>query len=156
MKIRENIPISTLTTMRLGGPARYVVEVEKPEEIPEAYNFAKSKNLPTFILGGGANTIGHDEGFNGVIIKSAIMGIESGRVTVAEGDPHGVYDMGEDSDRQDPPGILLNLPSSRSLAKSSKLHQNSAPSKSTASAPTNSPAKTKTSKFPPAKSLSTI
>ena len=75
MKIRENIPISTLTTMRLGGPARYVIDVEKPEEIPEAYNFAKSKSLPTFILGGGANTIGHDEGFDGVIIKSNLKGI---------------------------------------------------------------------------------
>lgn len=75
MKIRENIPISTLTTMRLGGPARYVIEIEKPEEIPEAYDFAKSKNLPTFILGGGANTIGHDEGFDGVIIKSNLKGI---------------------------------------------------------------------------------
>ena len=103
MKIRENIPISTLTTMRLGGPARYVVEIEKPEEIPEAYNFAKSKNLPTFILGGGANTIGHDEGFDGIIIKSAITGIESRRVTVTKGDPRGVYDMGKDSERQDPP-----------------------------------------------------
>ena len=75
MKIRENIPISTLTTMQLGGPARYVIEIEKPEEIPEAYDFAKSKNLPTFILGGGANTIGYDEGFDGVIIKSIIKGI---------------------------------------------------------------------------------
>ena len=77
MKISENIPISTLTTMRLGGPARYVIEIEKPEEISEAYNFAKSKNLPTFVLGGGANTIGHDEGFNGVIIKNAMIGIKS-------------------------------------------------------------------------------
>ena len=77
MKILENIPISTLTTMRLGGPARFVIEIESLEDIPEAYNFAKSKNLPTFVLGGGANTIGHDEGFDGVIIKNAIKGIES-------------------------------------------------------------------------------
>ena len=76
MKISENIPISPLTTMRLGGPARYVIEIEKPSEIPEAYDFAQSKNLPTFVLGGGANTIGHDEGFNGVIIKSTLKGIE--------------------------------------------------------------------------------
>lgn len=88
MKIRENISISTLTTMRLGGPARYVVEVEKPEEIPEAYNFAKSKNLPTFILGGGANTIGHDEGFDGVIIKSNLKGIieNNNQITAMSGE----------------------------------------------------------------------
>lgn len=75
MKILENVPISTLTTMRLGGPARYVLEVEKIEDIPKAYNFAKEKNLPVFILGGGANTIGHDEGFPGVLIKNVMKGI---------------------------------------------------------------------------------
>lgn len=76
MKIQENIPISTLTTMRLGGPARYVIEIESPDDIPAAYDFAESKNLPVFILGGGANTIGHDEGFDGVIIINCIKGID--------------------------------------------------------------------------------
>ena len=87
MKISENIPISTLTTMRLGGPARYYVEVESRDDIPEAFLFAKTKNLPVFILGGGANTLGHDEGFNGVIITNKISGIsssESGDCTIIE------------------------------------------------------------------------
>lgn len=75
MKIRENVPISELTTMRLGGPARYVLEVEKEEDIPEAYQFAKEKNMPVFVLGGGANTIGHDDGFDGVIIVNKMLGV---------------------------------------------------------------------------------
>lgn len=75
MRVSENILISSLTTMRLGGPARYVIEVEKPEEIPDAYEFAKTYHLPTYVLGAGANTIGHDEGFNGVIIINRIKGI---------------------------------------------------------------------------------
>ena len=68
MRVNENILISSLTTMRLGGPARYVIEIEKKEDLPDAYYFAKQLNLPTFVLGYGANTIGHDEGFNGIII----------------------------------------------------------------------------------------
>ncbi|MBR1795792.1 UDP-N-acetylmuramate dehydrogenase [Candidatus Saccharibacteria bacterium] len=76
MKIRENIPISELTTMRLGGNARYVIEVESPKDVAEAFAFAEEKNLPTFALGSGANTIGHDEGFNGVIILDRIKGME--------------------------------------------------------------------------------
>lgn len=75
MRVSENILISSLTTMRLGGPARYVIEIEKPEEIPDAYGFAKTYHLPTYVLGGGANTIGRDEGFNGVIIINRIKGI---------------------------------------------------------------------------------
>ena len=76
MKIRENVPISKLTTMRIGGPARFVIEIEKESDIPKAYNFAEEKNLPVFILGGGANIIGHDEGFDGVI-KNTMTGIRS-------------------------------------------------------------------------------
>ncbi|MBO7664473.1 UDP-N-acetylmuramate dehydrogenase [Candidatus Saccharibacteria bacterium] len=76
MKILENIPIASLTTMRLGGPARFVIEIEKPEDVPEAYSFARERELPVFVLGGGANTLGHDEGFAGVLIMNKILGIK--------------------------------------------------------------------------------
>ncbi len=75
MKIRENVPLSDLTTMRLGGPARFVLDVETEADIPAAFEFAKNHDLPFFILGSGANTIAHDEGFAGVIIRNAIIGI---------------------------------------------------------------------------------
>ena len=83
MKIAENVPLSTLTTMRLGGPARYVIGVESDADITYAYDFAKAHNLPIFILGGGANTLAHDEGWPGVIIKNIMQGIteEEGIIT---------------------------------------------------------------------------
>ena len=76
MKIRENIPISTLTTMRLGGNARFVIDIENVDDIKEAYASAEDKNLPVYVLGKGANTIGHDEGFDGVILINKLRGIE--------------------------------------------------------------------------------
>ena len=76
MKIHENVPIAKLTTMRLGGPARYVIEISELADIPKAYDFAREKKLPTFILGGGANTIGKDAGFNGVVMLNRLKGIE--------------------------------------------------------------------------------
>lgn len=75
LKIEENVPIRNLVTMRIGGPARFVITVTSKEEIPEAYQFAKERNLPVCILGGGANTFAKDEGFDGVIILDRIMGI---------------------------------------------------------------------------------
>ena len=75
LKIEENVPIRNLVTMRIGGPARYVITVTSREEIPEAFQFAKERNLPVCVLGGGANTFAKDEGFNGVIILDRIMGI---------------------------------------------------------------------------------
>lgn len=62
--------------MRLGGAARYVVEVESADEVAEVYDFAAEKNLPVFVLGGGANSIGRDEGYDGVILLSKIRGME--------------------------------------------------------------------------------
>lgn len=76
MKIQENVLISEITTMRLGGEAKFLIDVEKPEEIPEAFEFAYEHNLPFFFLGAGANSIGADEGFEGVILRNKIKGIE--------------------------------------------------------------------------------
>lgn len=93
MIIRENVPLSSLTTMRLGGPARYVIDIESGDEIAPAFNFAmgqplpknlaKSVNatppthpLPAFILGAGANTIAHDGPQDIVIIRNRLTGIE--------------------------------------------------------------------------------
>ena len=75
MRVNENILISSLTTMRLGGPARYVLELETPSDVSDAYGFAETYHLPTFVLGGGANTIGHDEGFPGAILINRMRGI---------------------------------------------------------------------------------
>lgn len=68
--------IAELTTMRLGGKAKFIVEIETPEEVEGALAFAKERNLPVWVMGGGANTIGHDDGFDGVIILNRIKGIE--------------------------------------------------------------------------------
>ncbi len=62
--------------MRLGGEARFVLEIEQPEEIETALDFAAERELPVWIMGGGANTIGRDGGFDGVIILNRIRGIE--------------------------------------------------------------------------------
>lgn len=68
-QIQENVPLAELTTMRIGGNARYVIEVANAEQVELALNFAKNRSLPFFVLGGGANCIGRDEGYDGVIIK---------------------------------------------------------------------------------------
>ncbi|MDO4612012.1 MAG: UDP-N-acetylmuramate dehydrogenase [Candidatus Saccharibacteria bacterium] len=88
MKIRENVNISELTTMRLGGPAKFVIEIENESDIESAFNFAIEKNLKVFVLGGGANTLGYDEGFNGAIITNKIKGLkdENGIITAMGGE----------------------------------------------------------------------
>jgi UDP-N-acetylmuramate dehydrogenase len=75
--MQENIPISKLTTMRLGGPARYVQEITAPGHVAEAYEFAKNNGFPVYVLGHGSNVIGRDEGFNGLVLVNKLKGIEA-------------------------------------------------------------------------------
>ena len=76
MNVQTNIPLSQLTTMRIGGNASYVIDVTTPDELRQAYLSAKQLNLPTYIIGGGSNLIAHDEGFPGVIIRNQIGNIK--------------------------------------------------------------------------------
>lgn len=77
MNVKTNIPLSTLTTMKLGGNASYVVEVTTADEVRQAYQNAKKLGKPVYIIGGGSNLIAHDEGFDGVIILMRIPGIKT-------------------------------------------------------------------------------
>ena len=62
--------------MRLGGAARYVIEVESLDDVRNAYAFAGERGLSVYVLGGGSNVIGRDEGFDGVIVVNRILGME--------------------------------------------------------------------------------
>ncbi|MCL2882546.1 MAG: UDP-N-acetylmuramate dehydrogenase [Coriobacteriia bacterium] len=77
MKLREQVAISELTTMRLGGAARYVAEVCVPADVVEAYRFAREQDLPVYIIGGGSNVVGRDEGFGGVVLLNRLSGLRS-------------------------------------------------------------------------------
>ena len=90
LKIEENVMIKNLVTMRIGGPAKFVITVTEKEDIPEAYKFAKERNLPVWVLGGGANTFSKDEGFEGVIILDRIMGISQIETPAGEEEKEGV------------------------------------------------------------------
>jgi len=76
MTILENVPLAPLTTLKVGGPARYFAEAKSAAEVSEAADFARSRNLPLFALGGGSNLVVADEGWPGLVLKLAILGIE--------------------------------------------------------------------------------
>jgi len=76
MEVHTNIPLKNHTTMKLGGPARFMVEVRTVDEVIAVHRNARSKNLPIFILGGGSNVIASDAGFNGIVIRIRIPGFE--------------------------------------------------------------------------------
>jgi UDP-N-acetylmuramate dehydrogenase len=74
MLIRSNAPLGPLTTLQVGGPAQYFVEAKSIADVNEAVEFAKSKSLPLFVLGGGSNLVISDAGWPGLVLKIAIPG----------------------------------------------------------------------------------
>lgn len=74
LKIKENYELKDLMTMKVGGPARFFVEVNNVAEIQTALKFAEDKKLPLLILGGGSNIIMSDNGFPGLVIFIKIQG----------------------------------------------------------------------------------
>jgi UDP-N-acetylmuramate dehydrogenase len=76
MDVHTNIPLKNFTTMKLGGNARFMVEVRSPDEVASVYHNAKAQSLPIFVLGGGSNVIATDEGFPGIVIRIRIAGFD--------------------------------------------------------------------------------
>jgi UDP-N-acetylmuramate dehydrogenase len=76
MLIRENVPLAPLTTLDVGGPARFFADARTEAEVLEAAEFARARGLPLFVLGGGSNLVISDTGFAGLVLKVAITDLE--------------------------------------------------------------------------------
>lgn len=74
INIQESVPLAPFTTLRIGGPARFFCEVRTEEALLEAVHFARARNLPLFILGGGSNLLVGDHGYPGLVVRAAIGG----------------------------------------------------------------------------------
>ncbi|HTX87082.1 MAG TPA: UDP-N-acetylmuramate dehydrogenase [Candidatus Nanoarchaeia archaeon] len=71
LKIKKNIPLAPMTTFKIGGPAKFFVEVASKEDLVEAVEWAKKEKEPIYYLGGGSNLLIADEGLPGLVIKFA-------------------------------------------------------------------------------------
>jgi UDP-N-acetylmuramate dehydrogenase len=76
VKIRENVALGPLTTLRVGGPARYFAIAESEQDVAEAVRWAEERGVPLFVLGGGSNLLVSDAGFSGLVVQIGIKGIE--------------------------------------------------------------------------------
>src|SRR5271165_4042749 len=85
MTIQENVPLAPLTTLQVGGAARYFAQAKREDEVREAVDFAKTRELPLFVLGGGSNLVVADSGWPGLVLKIAIGGISAPTLQNATG-----------------------------------------------------------------------
>jgi UDP-N-acetylmuramate dehydrogenase len=85
MTIQENVPLAPLITLQVGGAARYFAELKREDDVREAAQFAKARDLPLFVLGGGSNLVVADSGWPGLVLRIAIGGITSPNTNDATG-----------------------------------------------------------------------
>lgn len=84
-RLKEREPLSKHVNFRIGGPARWFVDVKSVEELENAIELADTNSVPYFVLGGGSNTLAADEGFEGVVLKIAMRNVTvEGNTVVAE------------------------------------------------------------------------
>jgi UDP-N-acetylmuramate dehydrogenase len=73
--IKKDVALAPFTSFQIGGPARYFTEVADAEQLQEALLFARDRDLPYRILGGGTNVLVNDSGFPGLVIKASLSGL---------------------------------------------------------------------------------
>ncbi len=75
MKIEENVSFSALTTLRVGGSARFVLTVTSDEDLQTALAFIRERGLSFVVLGEGSNVLPSDEPYDGAVIRMCVTGI---------------------------------------------------------------------------------
>ena len=93
MRVEENVPLAPLTTIGIGGPARFFYSATSVDELRDALAWARERDQRVFLLGGGSNLLISDQGFDGLVIRLDFRGItiesedEHAMVKVAAGEP---------------------------------------------------------------------
>ena len=71
-RLQEGVPLAPLTTLGIGGPARWFARATHVDDLLAASEW-EGESL--FVLGGGSNLVIADEGFGGLVLQIAIGGV---------------------------------------------------------------------------------
>ena len=65
----ENVPLASLTTLRVGGPARFLYIGDSLDTVKTAHAHARMSGLPLCPIGQGSNILAADEPIHAVLVK---------------------------------------------------------------------------------------
>lgn len=74
--LKQNVLLKDYSTMRLGGPAKYLCEVQDYHDLATICDWAEDNDLPVMMIGAGSNIIWGDQGYPGVVIVNKIPGFD--------------------------------------------------------------------------------
>jgi UDP-N-acetylmuramate dehydrogenase len=73
--VTQNELMSKHTNFRIGGPARLYVVANDADALIVAVKTAIAANVPWYVFGGGSNLLVSDDGYEGLIIQSALRDV---------------------------------------------------------------------------------
>ena len=76
MNVQEHVSLAPLTTLGVGGTARFFIEAHTEKDIEDAIALAQHHLLPLFVLGEGSNILVPDIGIEGVVLKMSLRDIK--------------------------------------------------------------------------------
>ena len=79
-RVRRHAPLAPLTTFRVGGPADWLIEARRPDDIARVLSLASGAGVPITILGGGSNVLVADAGVRGIVMR-----IRGGEIDAPDG-----------------------------------------------------------------------
>lgn len=85
IQIHSLHPLSSYTTLKIGGLARYFCEVGSIADYLQVIELSKRHSLPIFILGKGSNTLFIDEIFEAIVVLNKINHLELNLPTLTVG-----------------------------------------------------------------------
>ncbi len=76
MVIEEEVPLAPFSTWRIGGKAAVFMRATSTSDLKEAEKYVRDTGNALSVLGGGSNTLFGDKGFDGLVLKIEIPGID--------------------------------------------------------------------------------
>jgi UDP-N-acetylmuramate dehydrogenase len=91
--ILERVALAPLTTLGVGGPARWFVRATDEASVLAAHQWVRGRGLALRVLGGGSNLVVADRGVDALVVQVALRGVTTREVdgvaelTAAAGEP---------------------------------------------------------------------
>ncbi|MBE9181306.1 UDP-N-acetylmuramate dehydrogenase [Oculatella sp. LEGE 06141] len=90
--IKPQVPLSSLTSFKVGGPAELYVAPRRFEDLQASCEWAEDHGSPVMLLGAGTNLLVSDRGLPGLVIGTRYLrhtqfDEETGQITAGAGEP---------------------------------------------------------------------
>ncbi len=69
LALRRMVPMATMTTLRLGGPAELLAEPATPAQVQAVLRAAHEGQVPVTVVGHGSNLLVRDGGIRGLVLR---------------------------------------------------------------------------------------